>query len=433
MNKLWVMIRNEYAQVVKKKSFLIGILLTPLFMIAVTVIPAMLAGKKSADTEKIAVIDLDREGKGQKFAEALDSYKIDDTLPAYEVTKIYEMDPLDSTGLMELRIELDSLILNKGLRNYIIIYDNIEMNDSAVMVAKSFGFRTNSRFEYRLSRILSASRLEKSNINLEVDSVLTLSRSISLKQQAPGGKERDFLTMYLGGIIFVMIIFMTVIGYGQVLMRSVIEEKNSRIIEVLVSSVSPFQLMAGKIIGLGLASLTQVAIWIGIGAVVYGFRSSLDISTDIAAVMFNPVFIVYFVIFMILGYIMYSTLFALIGSLVNTDKEAQNFIFPITMTLILPVIIAMYIAQEPDSTLAVVLSLIPFMTPTMMILRMNFIGVDTFSLATPVIFDATLGVIITAITTFLIIWITARIFRIGILMYGKRPTLPEIFKWVRYR
>ena len=251
--------------------------------------------------------------------------------------------------------------------------------------------------------------------------------------QAPGGKERDFLAMYLGGIIFVMIIFMTIIGYGQILMRSIIEEKNSRIIEVMVSSVSPFQLMAGKVIGLGLASLTQIGVWFIFGIAIYNFRGNLEISPQITETIFNPVFLTYFVLYLLIGYIMYSTIFALIGSIVNTDKEAQNFIFPITMTLILPVMIAMYIIQEPDSTIAVTLSLIPLFTPTMMILRLNYIGADSFSLANPMILEATVGILLTAATTLLIIWITAKIFRIGILMYGKRPTLPEIIKWMRYR
>jgi len=229
-----------------------------------------------------------------------------------------------------------------------------------------------------------------------------------------------------------MIIFITVITYGQVLMRTVIEEKNSRIIEVMVSSVSPFQLMAGKIIGLGLANLTQVGIWIAIGLGIYSFKGSLDISADIAGVIFNPVFIVFFLCYLIIGYLLFSTLFALVGSIVNTEKEAQNFVVPITMTLILPVIIAMYIIQEPDSAISVILSLIPFFTPTMMILRLNVIGPTSFNLGDPIILEATLGVILSALTTLGVIWVTSKIFRVGILMYGKRPTLPEILKWVRH-
>lgn len=433
MSKLWVIIKREYTQIVKKKSFLIGIVLTPLFMVAVTVLPALLAEKKSAATERIAIIDLDGQGIGERFAEEIKKYNLDDGRPAYDVTQIYEIDPEDTIAVSSARDELDSLILAKRLKSYLVINRGIEDNDSCIMVAKSFGFRTNRRFDWNISKILSSLRLEKTNINIGIDSVLNLTRRVGFAQQAPGGKERDFLTWYMAGIVFVMIIFITVIGYGQVLMRAVIEEKSSRIMEVIVSSVSPFQLMAGKIIGLGLASLTQVGVWVAIGLTIYGFRGNLNISTDISEIIFNPVFIAYFVIYLVLGYLLYSTLFAFIGSIVNSDKEAQNFVFPITISLILPVILAMYIVQEPDSTIATTLSLIPFLTPTMMVLRLNFIGVSTFSFSTPIVLEATLGVILTALTILAVIWVTARVFRIGILMYGKRPTLPEIIKWVGHK
>nr|MBN2277942.1 ABC transporter permease [candidate division Zixibacteria bacterium] len=433
MSKLWIVISREYAQVVKKKSFLVGIFLTPIFMIMVTILPALLAQKKSSSTENIAIIDLDNQGIGERFREVLAEYKIDDGRPAYDVREIYYADPQDSSGIASIRRELDSLINAKELKMYLVLNRGIENNDSCIMVAKSFGFVTGSRLDRGISRILAGRRLEKSNINLAVDSVLHLARSVEFTMEAPGGKKRDFLTLYLAGIVFVMIIFMTVIGYGQILMRAVIEEKNSRIIEVLVSSISPFQLMAGKIIGMGLASLTQLGIWILIGAVIYNFKGTLNINADISGVIFNPVLIVYFVIYLILGYLLFSTLFAFIGSIVNSDKEAQNFIFPITMILLLPVLIAMNVVQEPDSTLATTLSLIPFFTPTMMILRLNIIGVDHFSFSEPIIFQATLGVILTIITILIVTWITSRVFRIGILMYGKRPTLPEILRWMRYK
>jgi len=433
MNKMWVVIKREYAQVVKKKSFIVGILLTPLFMAAITIMPAMLASKKADSTHKLAIIELDNKQIGERFSESLNRYVLEDSLPAYEVIDIYAIDPEDTAEVSKQRFVLDSLVRAKEIKSYLVINQNAEVDDSIVLVAKSFGFRTNSRFEKRLSDILSGIRLNKSEVNLEIDSILNLTRRIDISQQAPGGLERDFMTMYMGGIVFVMIIFMTIITYGQVLMRSIIEEKNSRIIEVMISSVSPFQLMAGKIIGLGLANLTQVGIWLVIGVGIYSFRGDLNISADITATLFNPVFIGFFLAYMMIGYIMYSTLFALIGSIVNTDKEAQNFIFPITMALILPVMTAMYIIQEPDSVLTVTMSLIPIFTPTLMILRMNFIGVEAFTFANPIILEATIGVIITSLTTLLIIWLTSKIFRVGILMYGKRPTLPEIFKWMRYK
>jgi len=433
MSKLWVIIKREYAQVVKKKSFLIGIILTPAFMAMVIILPAMLATKKPDTVENIAIIDTDGQGIGERFAEGIKAYKLDDSSPAYNVTEILNLNPDDSVAADRARKRLDSLILAKSLKSYLIIDNGIESNDSCFMVAKSFGLQTSRRFDKVISRILSEMRLEKSEINLGTDSVMTLTRRIVFEQQAPGGKERDFLTTYFAGLIFIMIIFVTVVTYGQVLMRSVIEEKNSRIVEVMVSSVSPFQLMGGKIIGLGLASLTQVGIWVALGAIIYVFKGNINIAPAISDTVFNPVFIIYFICFMLLGYLMYSTIFALIGAIVNNEKEAQNFIFPVTMLNILPILMGSYIIQEPESTLVTVLSLIPFLTPTMMILRLNIMGPETFSFVNPIIFEATLGVILTFLATLGIIWVTGRIFRVGILMYGKRPTLPEILRWITYK
>jgi len=433
MNKLWIIIKREYAQVVKKKSFLIGIFLLPLFMIVVTLLPAMLANKKVASTQSIAIVDLDGRKLGEKFAEKIKRYKLEDSSQTYDVTNIHELDSSDSTGYAAMQSRLDSAIQTNRLKSYLVIHDGIVENDSCVLVAKSFSFRTTDRFNWAITRVLTEERLENSEINIGIDSVLNLTHRTVFTQLAPGEKQRDFLTMYMAGIIFVMIIFGTVIGYGQILMRSVIEEKNSRVIEVMVSSVSSFQLMAGKIIGLGLASLTQVGIWVVIGLGIYQFKGNLSIDAEISNILFNPVLIVFFIIFLILGYLLYSTLFALIGSIVNSDKEAQGFIFPITMTVMMPILLAMYIVQEPESTIAVVLSLIPFMTPTMMIIRLNVIGPDTFSLANPIVLQSIIGVVLTALTILGVIWFTARIFRIGILMYGKRPTLPEIFRWVTYK
>jgi ABC-2 type transport system permease protein len=334
--------------------------------------------------------------------------------------------------LDSLRFALDTAVTNGQLKYYVVIYPAVDTNDSALLVSKSINFKTGARFDRRISDILAEMRLRQSDVNLPVDSVLTMARRIDMLQGSPGGKERDFLTVYFGAFIFVMIIFVSVIGYGQILMRSVIEEKNSRIMEVLVSSVSPFQLMLGKVVGLGAANLTQIAIWVIIGVVLFSFRGALDVPVEVADIVFNPILIIFFVIFLIIAYVMYASLFAFIGSISNSDKDAQNFMFPIIMSLMLPIFLLMYIVQEPDSAVSIVLSLVPLFTPTMMIARLNIGAPETFSFADPVVVQALIGVVIAATFTLLLVWATARVFRIGILMYGKRPTMPEIFKWIRH-
>jgi ABC-2 type transport system permease protein len=434
MGKFWTIVKAEYAQVVKKKSFIVGIILTPAFLVLVTVLPALLADRGVSKPVRYAVVDIDGEGIGQRFAQALTRYKLDDdsTTDAYSLTRLYSVKNALPYQIDSLRSALDTAVVNGELKYYVVIFPNVISNDSALLVSKSINFRTAARFDARISGILAEMRLEHSNINLPVDSVMTMTHRVEMLQASPGGKTREFMTVYLGAFVFVMIIFISVIGFGQILMRSVIEEKNSRIMEVLVSSVSPFQLMLGKVVGLGAANLTQIAIWVGIGAVLFSNRGSLHVPAEVADIVFNPVLITFFVVFLIIAYVMYSSVFAFIGSICNSDKEAQNFMFPIILSLMLPILFLMYIIQEPDSTISVILSMIPILTPTMMIARLNIAAPETFNLADPIILQAIIGMVIAVAFTVFLVWVTARVFRIGILMYGKRPTLPEIIKWVRY-
>jgi len=361
MGKFWTIVKAEYTQVVKKKSFIVGIILTPAFMILVTVLPALLADRGVSEPVRYAVVDIDGQGIGQRFAQALTRYKLDNdsTTDAYNLTRLYSVSTAEPDQIDSLRSGLDSAIANGTLKYYVVIYPGVVHNDSALLVSKSINFRTAARFDARISGILSEIRLEHSNINLPVDSVMTMTRRVEMLETSPGGKKREFVSVYFGAFIFIMIIFMSVIGFGQILMRSVIEEKNSRIMEVLVSSVSPFQLMLGKVVGLGAANLTQIAIWVGIGVMIFSNRAALSVPAEVADIVFNPILIVFFVIFLIIAYVMYASIFAFIGSICNSDKEAQNFMFPIIISLMLPILLLMYIIQEPDSTLSVVLSMIP--------------------------------------------------------------------------
>jgi len=436
MNKFWVIFKREYAQVVKKKSFVIGILLTPVLMIGFAAVPALLVNRKASSTQDIAIVDQSGREVGQRFAESLVQYKLDDDSTAYYgVRDVFEIAPGDAARYATV---YDSLVLDINddrLKCFVVIRPEPQQSDTGVfLVSNSTSFTTLDRFRYRLSNILSSIRLEETEVNLPVDSVIALTHRIQLETRDAQGESVSFLYKYIGAIVFVMIIFGMIMGYGQMVMRSVIEEKNSRIMEVLVSSVSPFQLMLGKVLGLRAATSTQVLVWVTLGAGLYFMKGSMEIDADIDRMLFNPVVVVFFALFLLTGYLLYSTLFALIGSIVANDKESQSFVAPISMTMILPIILAMYVVQEPNSTLSISLSLVPFLTPTMMMMRVIFVAptVTDYSLFSGIVGQAALGVLLVAATTALMIWITAKVFRIGILMYGKRPTLPEIIKWIRY-
>jgi ABC-2 type transport system permease protein len=314
---------------------------------------------------------------------------------------------------------------------YVVIPEDIIETGYAERYAKKRGnFADIESIENTISAVVVRERL--SQFKVPPEEVMAATREVNLdyKQVGPEGEERGgggFLTQYLSGIAFVMILFSSIMGYGQHLMRAVMEEKNTRIMEILVSSLTPFQLMMGKILGLGAAGITQMALWAVLGSSVFLFAGS---SAFVSGILANAQalsinFFLSFIAFFILGYFLYATLFALLGSIVSSEKEVQQFVAPITMILIIPIILAMYIMQNPDAPWVVAVSYIPFLTPTLMILRSSF----TFVPPAQII----IGIIVMIISILLLGAITARIFRIGILMYGKRPTLLELVKWVKYR
>ncbi|TET96470.1 MAG: ABC transporter permease [Candidatus Zixiibacteriota bacterium] len=436
MSKFWVIFKREYAQVVKKKSFIIGIFLTPAMMAAFMVLPAMLAQMKSSKTEKLAVIDQSGYDIGSKFSVALDEYKLDDDqTPYYKVEEIFHIDSTDTAHFAVINDSLSRLINAKELKYFLVIRAGAHLADSNIyLVTNSDNFRSIARFEKRVSDIVSSIRLQMSNVNLTVDSVLSLTERVDIHIRDAKGESIPFQIKFFSALIFVGIMYGMIFGYGQLVMRSVIEEKNSRIMEVLISSVSPFQLMLGKVMGLGAATFTQVVVWFILGTGLYIMRGTFNIDPSIDRILFNPAIICFFILYMISGYILFSTFFALIGSIVNSEKEAQNFIFPIVMVMILPFMLGIHVIQEPNSTLSVTLSFIPFLTPTMMLMRVIFIAptLTEYSLFSGIVGEASLAFILVVLSTLGMIWLTAKIFRVGVLMYGKRPTLPEIVKWIKY-
>ncbi len=436
MHKFLIVFKHEYAQVVKKKSFLIGLIITPLFMGLMMFGPAMLAKQKSSTTEHLAVIDQSNSDIGKEFIESIAHYQLEDSATAYySVDKVFEIDSLNTEQFNTISDSLKNLILENDLKYLLVVTPLAIASDTGIYIISSAdNIVTYSRFRWQLSRIISSKRLELSEINIPIDSVLSMTQRIDLVTKDLKGTTVSIQTKFIIAIIFVIMMYMLILINGQMVMRSVIDEKNSRIMEVLVSSVTPFQLMLGKIFGLGAATFTQVLIWIIAGLTFATFGSGMSSNQTIQNIIFNPYLLIYFVIFFILGFLLYSTVFALLGSVVSNEKEAQNFLFPIILCLVLPVLMGMYIIQDPNSLVARILSFIPLFTPTMMVLRLNIIipSLMSDSFFQPAFYEANLAVIVLACSVIGVIWLTAKIFRVGILMQGKRITLPEIMKWIKY-
>lgn len=435
MSKFWVVFKQEYTQVVKKKSFFIGLIITPVIMVAFMMGPAYLARKKSTSTEHLAIIDQSGMQLGQKLSDNLSMYTIEDTDDAYySVDQIFELPATDTVRFNQIDDSLKKLLTDSDLKYMIVFKDNVLNVDSNIfMVSAADNIVSYRRFRSQISNILSTERLAQSDVNLPVDSVLDLTRRIDLITKDVKGESISFDKKFLISLVFVMMMYVLIFANGQMVMRSVIDEKNSRIMEVLVSSVSPFQLMMGKILGLGSATLTQVLIWILAGVGIFVMTGGGG-DPAVNAIVFNPYVVGYFVVFLITGFLMYSTFFALLGAVVSNEKEAQNFIFLIIMPMMLPVIMGMYIIQQPNSLVSIILSYIPPCIPTMLVTRLNFMlpSLTEYNMFSGILLQANIAVLVMIVSVIGLIWLTSKIFRIGILMYGKRATMPEIIKWVKY-
>ncbi len=412
--KSLTIIKKEYKMIVKKKSFLISTILTPIIMAGFIFLP-MLITKVGRGIKNIAIADL----SGMIQTEFIQkSQEVQKTLKFFAV----ESKNQTKDNLIEV---YKKKILDKEVDGFLLIPKDIKKARQISFFALNISdFETNKYIGSAVQKIISRQILDEQQIDPEI--VEEATRSINFETfkvkkdrvtKASSGME------YLMSIFMLTILFSIIMAYGQLIMRGVLEEKSNRIIEILISSTNTRSLFYGKIIGIGLAGLTQVALWILIGFIFFS-QTSFDINENILSFI-SLELAIYFVIFFILGYFMYSILFSLVGASVNTDQEAQQFAAPITYLLIIPFILGIMVTQNPNSVPVVIASLFPLFSPTLMFMR---IGV-----AIPSFFQILLSIILCILTIMFMAWLGAKIFRTGLLMYGKKPSIKEILKWIRYK
>jgi ABC-2 type transport system permease protein len=338
--------------------------------------------------------------------------------------KVSQIDISSESDFESYRPELNKQVDEGVIDAYLYIPSDIVKTGEASFYGKRVGdVKTIARVRNELSNSVIGRRL--SSEGMDYDSVKGLIKKVDLKTiQVKKGeeKESDFDFLYFSSFMFIMMLYMTILLWGIAVERSIIEEKNHRVVEVLLSSVRPFDLLGGKILGVGAVGLTQYAIWgvFGILISLYG----VSMGGPIAQIGgFSLLTIVFFIVYYLLGFLFYSTLFAGIGSVCNTDQEAQQMQTPIVMCLVFTLIVPMMIIQNPDGVFATVVSMIPFFTPIVMFMRINIL--------TPPAWQIGLSILIMLGSIYIAGKIAAKIFRVGILMYGKRPDARELLKWLR--
>ena len=401
MNKIWALIKREYKETVFKKSFIFTTLLTPLLMIAMGIVPSLIMQMKSEEAVKIHVID----HTGYVFDEL--EKALNDTLSTgdkqFKLVKV-STDKMSSEDLLNSQ---KILIQDNLIDALVVIPANVSDSGKVNFFAMNVSdYVLNKSFRNVIGKIVIDRRIEQSGLDPNI--ILELSRPLVMtttKISKQGEEiESGFQSEYLSTFILIMILYMTLIMYGSTIMRSIIQEKSSRIIEVLLGSANPFQLMAGKIIGHGSVGMTQYIIWalFGIGMVLYG-GNVLPISTEYFN--FQPGIFIHFVVFYLLGYLFYSALFTAIGSIVNTDQEAQQLIFPVIMFLIVPLMMLGMLVKSPNSSIITTMSLIPFFSPIMMFGRIN--------LSNPPFIEIAGSILILIVSIVLVVWLVSKIFREG--------------------
>lgn len=435
MNNIFLITSREYLTQVRKKSFIILTILAPILMIA---FGAFIAFLLKANESQYTVNVVDKSGL---YTGKLES---DEKLKYVFVNPDSEQQL--RKGLKDMN-ETDALLVLAPLSG--TDFDEMERN-SALLVNDKIGFETKNRIVHDLSRVLRDQKMKM--LNIDENKIVQLDRKFSLKSSNVNDANQvdtdmDFGVKYVLGMVLMYAVFMFIIIYGVRVMRSVLEEKNNRVVEIIISSVKPFELMMGKILGVTLVALTQFVVWITmavIGAVFLntGFSAVkqtlpsggeemvnqlnfAQIATEVSGILLDlnvPLVIAVFLFFFLFGYIFYSSMYAAIGSAVDNETETQQF----TLFAIIPLMIGMYgsitIINNPNGPLGFWLSVIPFTSPVAMVARIPF-GVPAWEII--------LSIVLLILSTFLMVFIAAKVYRVGILMYGNKASLKELWKWIR--
>jgi ABC-2 type transport system permease protein len=432
MKKILIIIKREYLVRVRTRAFLIGTIVTPLLMLALITLPIFFATRGGGDRR---VTVLDQTGHPDLF-NAINS-ALQGRMGSDE--ELGRRDP--GVGTTHYLLTRRVIAANENLDVIAEQYkQEADKNpDSTFLVLRSGGLdslepeyyaKNTADFsigtlERAINDAVSGLRLKRAGLDQLTISKYTKRVELNRKKvTAGGGVEEGGRADFIVAFVMLFFIYISVLMYGLFVMRGVIEEKQSRIVEVLVSSVRPGQMMLGKVIGIGMVGLTQIGAW----ALSAFILTTVGVSTFSRRGLTMPSIpvslLVYFVLFFLLGYFLYATLYALVGSTVSSEEDAQQAQMPVTMLLVVPMVIFNMILANPTSGSSIALSMVPFFAPTLMMIRIAVVN--------PPVWQVVLSMLIMVATILACVWVAARIYRVGILMYGKRPSIAELGRWLRY-
>jgi ABC-2 type transport system permease protein len=430
MHNILIIAKREYVERVRTRSFVIMTFFIPLLMFGAILGPTLMMNKGSGDTKHMVVVAADRD-TAEMIRSHIEQKQDEEKSGSKAGSKLGEKRGLppshftvevstNTTG--SERAALTAKVNNKQLDGFLwATPEAIQAHKLDFVTRDVSSVMENGALGDAVSDALRRSALKSKGLkDDEIDAAL---KRVDVEAVSPMGKDApNPLVMFFTTFGMVMVLYMTVLLYGINVMRAILEEKTSRIMEVMLSTASAKDMMAGKILGVGAVGLTQVGIWAATAGVLSA--GPLVASAQMLKGVLSLKLLVFFAVFFLLGYVLYSTLCAAVGSMVNSEQEAQQLQFLVMMPMILSVFVIVNIFQHPSSQLAFWGSIFPFTAPLVMFTRI--------AMQTPPLWQIALSIGLMLATIYGMVLLCGRIYRVGILMYGKKPNLPEIMKWIKY-
>jgi ABC-2 type transport system permease protein len=412
MKKTFSVAKWEFLEKVKTKAFIISLIVTPMLIIALSILPTLLSGQEDNTTKAIGIVDTSGFYFRQ-MADKLESYKLANNQPNYLLINL----AAKHEKLRSIKKEADSNTLDNRIEGYLLILnagtDSVKLEYRSRNVGN---FRDIKRFEDAFNNIRIQRQLIKSGVDTSLMNMISANVEVEPIKIEKGGKESktDFTVVFFSSFIFIMLLMIMILYSGGMLIRSLVEEKSNRIIEILISSCSADELLAGKILGLSALGMTQILVWALVGISLVGSSAIPPTAFDHILPMLG---------YFILGFVFYTAIFVGVGSIVTTEQEAQQITSYISILLAVPIALSFPAIQNPNSLLIQVLSYIPLTLPSIMMIRLNSMPVPITEIF------STLVIMIASI--YIVIVISSKIFRIAILSYGKKPSMKEVMGWIK--
>jgi len=422
MRKIWLVIKREYLVRIRSKVFIFTTVGLPLLSAATLIIPMMLVTRESDHTLKIAL--LDDAGFSKSIAAGF-TQKLKNGQPLFQLVRTIEQPQSDQ----QAREELAGQVRRGVLDCYLVVPKGVLEGKAVEFHTQNPGdFQTAEAIHSAVDHAVISQRLSNRGIQIENWSELVRSAAFSLVKIGKRGESEEQGQTFVVVFILVMILYITLAVYGQVTMRSVLEEKTTRVVEILVSSARASQLLTGKILGVAGVGFTQFFIWTITAVLIsaYGGAIASAVRPGVSLPQFHiPIsLLIYALLFFLAGYFLYASLYAAVAATVSSDEELQQAQMPITLLIVFALLLYPIILRDPASRAAFIVSEIPFLSPILMVFRIG--------LQTPPFWQIALALALSVAATVGLVFVSAKIYRVGILMYGKRPSLVELLKWLKY-